>query len=153
MAYNLIQTMVLRELEQEFFPTAPEDTLPENTLVMPVEKWGEKFPALARRAFSYFQAGGVVPETLSSDRIAEYKAFLERWGKPWRLYFLRTAFDSNELRMIWDEAIVVQADTPEELADSTDVTSHFAKPEDVQHAINEGRLMLITAENINMDEI
>lgn len=147
-------------LETLLIPTKTSDTLPHDTLTIPKDKWGEKMPVLAQRALTFFEKQKITPQSLPKNRIADYQAFIKAWGKPWRLYFLQTAFARNELQLIWNQLLLVQANTPEELADlqkkvvaelakiqppveftTKDLSKHYATEIAVQQAVKRGELI------------
>ncbi len=166
------QTAVATPLADILFPTKTPDTLPTNTLQIPREKWGEKNDILAQRVFRYFQSQGVVPSTLPKDKVELYQAFMKAWGKPWRTHYLMTSFDKEELQLIWDQVLLVQANTPEELekqkqkvsetlkkvqppaelSETTNLSSHFATQQDVNNAIQKGAIVALSTSNIVLPE-
>lgn len=169
---TLVPTVIVKSVEDLLFPTKAPDDLPQNTLEIPRDKWGEKFDALAQRVLHYFQEQGVTPTTLPENKVELYQAFVKAWGKPWRVHYLTTGFAKEELQLIWDQVLIVQANTPEELEkqkqivletlkkvkpspqlpESTDVSDHFATQKDVDRAIEEGKLVEIKTGNIKTSE-
>ncbi len=165
-------TVVTKPLGDVLFPTKVPDDLPQNTLEIPRDKWGEKLDALGLRVLDYFQRQGVAPTTIPEDKVELYQAFIKAWGKPWRVHYLTTSFAKEELQLIWDQVLIVQANTPEELEkqkkvveqtlkkvkpspelpESTNVADHFATQKDVDRAIEEGKLVEVKTGNIKTGE-
>ncbi|MBI2029608.1 hypothetical protein HYT02_04285 [Candidatus Gottesmanbacteria bacterium] len=165
-------TVVAIPLEDVLFPTKTQDDLPQNTLEIPSDKWGEKFDALGQRVLDYFQDQSVAPKELPNDKVELYQAFVKAWGKPWRVHYLTTNFTKEELQLIWDQVLIVQANTPEELEkqkqivtetlnrvkpsaqlpESTKVEDHFATQQDVERAIEEAKLVELKTVNIQTAE-
>lgn len=165
-------TKIEISLDDLLFPTKTPDTLPQDTLTIPKDKWSEKNPVLGMRALKFFQDQGVAPQTLPQDKVELYQLFLGAWGKPWRLHYLTTGFDKEELHLIWDQTLLVQANTPEELSkqkqivsqtlskvqpkpelpETTDIKSHFQTQEDINDAIAQGKLVEIKTSNIKRSD-
>lgn len=161
-----------KSLEDLLVPTKAPDDFPQNTLDIPADKWNEKYPALALRALRYFQEQGIVSQTIAQDKIEDYQNFLRSWGKAWRLHFLKAECKNNELQLIWEQILIVQANSPKELeeakkkvtgrlaeiqppvelAEGTDLSKHYATEEDVKKAIRAGELVLIKTTNIKLPE-
>ncbi len=158
-------------LEHQFFPTPPADTLPEDTTQIPKEEWKKNNEVLAVRALKYFEQKGLATAPLSEKEVEERKPILLDWGKPWKLHFLKNQLNDQELKLVWDEELVLFTDSPEEFAEQekkvreqlarvkpsveveeSQFTGYYKTQMDVDKAINEGILAKVTLTNVKTGE-
>jgi uncharacterized protein YcbK (DUF882 family) len=58
-----------------------------------------------------------VASDLSQEEIDRRKPVIVDWSKPWKLHFLETELNQEELALVWKEELALFSDSPEEYAD------------------------------------
>ena len=109
-----------KEVQKQIYPNL---VLPEDPLEIPEEEWETKFELLGLKALEHFQVNGVALEELEEDEVEGKKTLLGYWSKPWKNNMLLTQFNAEELELIWEKGVVVQANGDEGYEDQEAVVA------------------------------
>lgn len=149
---------------------APQEDLLAYSPDLSAKVLDTKSRAGAEVVLSYFQSHDIGTRLLTEAETDAYQKLMMGWSKPWRVYFLQTAFTYEELQLIWEEQLVVQANSPTLLQEQEqkvrerlgrispavelsviDHRQHYATKTDIEQAKIDGKLVLLRMENIISD--
>ena len=123
----------------------------------------------ALKVLSYFQYRGIGITPLGNKETEKNQSFLLDWSKPWKYSFLRKRVNANELKLIWEKKLYLQASSPQSYKNQerairrslakinppvelqrVDPRDHYKNQRDIEQAVAMGKLQPLNLRNINL---